>query len=928
MGLGGLLLNPGAAARRLRPPAPPVEEDVPAAPAAPAAARTAAPRTGATATRAQTAKPVSNAAVKAAEKKEDEEAEFVILWPALGCPGLVREEARKLELIFLAKNGRDTFFHENGNHDLSEIRRFFSKVQVLAWDEARKPYNQDGTPWCPTKTTTLDKLYRDWDDIRFTRLPQELEKYASEREDGAPVKFGQFLHNIAKVVPRVYMDEKYGFKSILGVELSLTDTSKLRAGSMYTLYYPPENGLLRKILEDDALLEKPFDDIPLMSHLGHDEIGGPNQVYRARGEDGSNEDRERRVRLFHPFRLLEKKHNEYLDVAHVTDPHTSTLWDYLDRLIFPEYPQDTPRVDDGKRDGQHAAVRFRSDKTKHIPRQFNNPNVNLRDLTQKLKNQVDVILQTGDLVDFNRGFNHHPDHRLDRDYVFNLNWIRYYELLLLDYERPTYTSLGNHDWRINPYPPYDKAEWPHYLLILALLCGPMSLAGMLSAVVLNLAEKPLKPYNFVFTSVFTTFLLVILFYWVLTPLIGPRLHKKIEFPWIYLASLGYSIVLSSIFALRFPEENIASWGFVIGGGIGFVLFFLPVFFYLWLWYTKGRMGSVTNLKDESDFKELLGEGEIHDVNLIGRDSSLYLDETSFDWYALVINPFLDYAFVNGNLSILMIDWGGQEIPHGSPHAADAFTDRQWHLIKEWLPRWAAERRRQLERQGGNGKLKSLVSILGLHAPVFCPQYDANLDALHTDGASVDDKVLKKGIMTQHRQDLVKLLYKLAHSAEPSIPRPCPVHSLAGHTHVYDVFRHKGADKVIWYQAPESWTFKGLDLGLLTGYEGLHITTAGAGPQTSGRGVPNHKQVKKEATRRERSGDKDFPRELREEVKSELERLELMRHNIWEGRDIGDYLKQGRRVARPAGCRVLRFDRDGKLIAIDELSSTTARWGGL
>ena len=30
--------------------------------------------------------------------------------------------------------------------------------------------------------------------------------------------------------------------------------------------------------------------------------------------------------------------------------------------------------------------------------------------------------------------------------------------MLLDYERPTFTSLGNHDWRLNPYAPFVKGE--------------------------------------------------------------------------------------------------------------------------------------------------------------------------------------------------------------------------------------------------------------------------------------------------------------------------------------------------------------------------------------------------------------------------------------------------------------------------------------
>jgi len=137
-----------------------------------------------------------------------------------------------------------------------------------------------------------------------------------------------------------------------------------------------------------------------------------------------------RAEILHPVFVM-KKPPRPLRIAHVTDLHVDVRWDILEDKLKSVAPQ----------------------------MQFNNCNRSslaiYADATRDGK--VDVVLMTGDLIDYGRG------HRglagggklgQNEDYVRDRNWFLFQELLASGdrYTRPVYTSLGNHDWRVNPYP--------------------------------------------------------------------------------------------------------------------------------------------------------------------------------------------------------------------------------------------------------------------------------------------------------------------------------------------------------------------------------------------------------------------------------------------------------------------------------------------
>ena len=84
-----------------------------------------------------------------------------------------------------------------------------------------------------------------------------------------------------------------------------------------------------------------------------------------------------------------------------------------------------------------------------------------------------MVLLTGDLIDYGRGhvgasFGGMYRNALGRNdaYHYDRNWFLFYYLLASgeNYTKPAYTILGNHDWRLNPYPPFAPgAPEPEFL---------------------------------------------------------------------------------------------------------------------------------------------------------------------------------------------------------------------------------------------------------------------------------------------------------------------------------------------------------------------------------------------------------------------------------------------------------------------------------
>jgi hypothetical protein len=172
------------------------------------------------------------------------------------------------------------------------------------------------------------------------------------------------------------------------------------------------------------------------------EYGGMHMPYRGKGA--------RRVRseTLHPV-IIRRDLSAVLRVGQLSDTHV-----------------------DVRADAYEANLKFSGTAVGYT--NYRNWNKNFVSTYSAAKPDSDVVFLTGDLVDYGRG-HWGPDlvNRVDARQVVNRvearqhlgaddlyhedrNWFLFYYLLASGnaYSKPVYTILGNHDWRINPYPPF------------------------------------------------------------------------------------------------------------------------------------------------------------------------------------------------------------------------------------------------------------------------------------------------------------------------------------------------------------------------------------------------------------------------------------------------------------------------------------------
>jgi len=132
-----------------------------------------------------------------------------------------------------------------------------------------------------------------------------------------------------------------------------------------------------------------------------------------------------RVEVLHPLFVIAAPAK--LRIGHVTDPHY-----------------------DVRTDAYEAAL------LKQGVKKFHNWNNASDKVYAAVAAESDALLLTGDLIDYGRGYNDRGPIGKDESYWRDRNWFLFYEKIAggQKYTKPVYTNLGNHDWRINPYPPF------------------------------------------------------------------------------------------------------------------------------------------------------------------------------------------------------------------------------------------------------------------------------------------------------------------------------------------------------------------------------------------------------------------------------------------------------------------------------------------
>ena len=339
-----------------------------------------------------------------------------ILWPALGFPAVVTPsgkpssftmrdgDATRCVCVLLLSNRKELSKEEAARH-----------LRYVPWLERR------GSPGSFQETELTVR-----NDVREPRL-------STGRRDanGEHIAFGgngSGAHGVVAYLPS-YVRELYrkaGLAHLHEIRVSEEATARLQQGR-YQLFWDDQDAELKLLIDRFAR--------PRRAALGRTwqehgdfllkeyefEYGGIHEPYKSQGA------KETRAEILHPL-FIQPRAAEPLRIGHVTDTHVDVRADVYEHNL-----------------------KGRSG--------FNNFNTSFVQVYEDAKKDSDVLLLTGDLVDYGRG--HWGLDRAgrvqdDASYQVDRNWFLFSYLLASGdaYTRPAYTILGNHDWRLNPYPPF------------------------------------------------------------------------------------------------------------------------------------------------------------------------------------------------------------------------------------------------------------------------------------------------------------------------------------------------------------------------------------------------------------------------------------------------------------------------------------------
>ncbi len=311
------------------------------------------------------------------------------------------------------------------------------------------------------------------------------------------------------------------------------------------------------------------------------------------------------VKLVHPFFRLEGSKNR-LNVAHVTDTHVSTRWELFEKKL----PQSN----------------------------FNNYNKRFSEILSQINTEgaADAVILTGDMIDYNRGlYDRTSQDDVFAKYLFNVNWLLFYEELLENYEKPVFTVLGNHEYLPNPYPTLTQidvgADW--WLIGL----GTILSAGVLGFVLGFFGISERQSFG---------------------------------------SDMNLTIAQVESLCKEGSDERYTLEMDLIGDANPLI--------------------DARKKMNESKIEEILrnkaGE-QIDDPTGIW-----YTNVEAVTWYYLVINPFSDYCITYGETSFLLLDWNEKAVI-GSllllPRPVDCLSRKQKELLDTWIQQGTADQLRVL-----------------------------------------------------------------------------------------------------------------------------------------------------------------------------------------------------------------------------------------
>jgi hypothetical protein len=363
-----------------------------------------------------------------------------ILWPALGFPAVISPKPP----------GESPFVQGDATRSICLLvvsnRKFLSKEEVarslrfVPWAQRGKRYIATGQSG---SFAEVEIAVRNDDPKNPLTLGGPKDARSSLVAFGANADgLNGISATLAKPVRDFYTQQGLGFLN----EIRIYERALARLpGDQYHLFWNNESSNENAPSDELALLMRAFAEPRRKREVGaawerqakdlmkeyEFEFGSIHRPY-----SDTAGGRQTRAEILHPL-FINRRPSPTLSVGHLTDLHVDVRSDvYEENLI-----QEKVRVS------------------------FANWNRGFDATYAAAKKDSDVLLFTGDLIDYGRGHvGIAARTRLADDafYHRDRNWFLFYHLVASGnaYTKPVYTILGNHDWRLNPYPPFAFAGAP------------------------------------------------------------------------------------------------------------------------------------------------------------------------------------------------------------------------------------------------------------------------------------------------------------------------------------------------------------------------------------------------------------------------------------------------------------------------------------
>ena len=379
-----------------------------------------------------------------------------LLWPALGFPAVVTPNVRPSKNTMREGDATTCVcVLVLSDHAALSSAHAAEHLRYVSWDKrGRRNIRNNPAASFPAAEISV---------VRRTPVAGRKDRF------GQHIKFGHNGNNqhgitalLADYVTRFYA--RPGLKHLYEVRISEAATAKLEHGQ-YHLFWNNEQTNESLPSDEMFMLLAQFarprrkgsgkaDDLDFLVNEYRYEYGALHPPYN----QGQGAARPVAAEILHP--LFVQRHREAaLRIGHITDTHVDVRADVYDWNLSAAgkraFVERQKLLAQGKRVDKDSLVNVLADRLDG----YNNFNRSFEATYKKVKEGSDVVLMTGDLVDYGRGFwgiGKPNEVQVDALYHTDRNWFLFYYLLASggNYSTPTYTILGNHDWRINPYPPF------------------------------------------------------------------------------------------------------------------------------------------------------------------------------------------------------------------------------------------------------------------------------------------------------------------------------------------------------------------------------------------------------------------------------------------------------------------------------------------